>query len=133
MNGDIGIVTKVNNSERSLNAEFNGVVREWRGAALNDLAPAFAITVHKAQGSEYPCVILALFMEHFVMLQRHLLYTAMSRARGHLIVVGQEEAIRCAVRDARTNLRHGLLAARLKGASVHTLSASEARSALSVS
>lgn len=126
MNGDIGIVTTVQPRDRIVRAEFNGHVHEWSGAALGDLAPAFAITVHKAQGSEYPCVVLALFTEHALMLRRHLLYTAMSRARQHLIVVGEESALRTAVADARLARRYGLLEERLRGLEIRTLDASAA-------
>ncbi len=121
MNGDIGIVQAVQPRERVVRAEFNGQTHAWSGAALADLAPAFAITVHKAQGSEYPCVVLALFMEHALMLRRHLVYTAMSRARQHLIVVGEEAAMRTAVGDARLARRHGLLEERLRGLEIRTI------------
>ena len=64
---------------------------------LDEIEPAYAITVHKSQGSEYKCVVLVLMASHFVMLQRNLLYTAVTRGRKHVIVVGQRKAIAMAL------------------------------------
>ena len=85
------------------------------GAALGDLQLAYAITVHKSQGSEYPAVVLPLHMQHRMLLQRNLLYTALTRARQFAVVIGQREAVGYAARNASSNRRVTLLRQRLRG------------------
>lgn len=119
MNGDVGMVLSWNWSARSAEVAFDGRSVALSGQALDDLVPAYAMTVHKSQGSEYPAVILALFQEHHLMLRRNLLYTAMTRAKQLLVIVGQSTALSQAVRDGRQASRYGFLEARLRGADVH--------------
>ena len=76
---------------------------------------AYAMSVHKAQGSEYSCVILVMVPGHYVMLQRNLLYTAVTRAKEKVLVVGSKRAVAIAVGNDRTRRRYSLLAERLQG------------------
>ena len=86
---------------------------------LDELLPAFAITIHKSQGSEYPCVVIPLHTQHFVMLQRNLLYTAVTRGKKLVILVGPKKAIAMALNRADTGERRTALKERLE----HTLPA----------
>jgi exodeoxyribonuclease V alpha subunit len=82
-------------------------------ADTNELALAWAVTIHKAQGSEYPVVILPIFMQHYLMLSRNLLYTGLTRAKRLAIVVGQSKAIGLATRQVKDTQRYTWLAQRL--------------------
>ncbi len=88
---------------------------KYTGAELNEITLAYAVTVHKSQGSEYETVIIVLTNSHAVMLQRNLFYTAVTRAKKQVILVGTKPALRRAVENTRTSRRHTLLAQRLKG------------------
>ena len=79
-----------------------------------ELQLAYAMSVHKSQGSEYPCVILLMVPSHYVMLQRNLLYTAVTRAKQRVLVVGSKRAVLTAVENDKTRRRHSLLAERLQ-------------------
>ena len=81
---------------------------------LDELELAYAITIHKSQGSEYPTVILLMVPGHYIMLQRNLLYTAVTRARQKVILVGTKAAVQTAVDNDRTRKRYSLLAERLQ-------------------
>ena len=83
---------------------------------LDQLSLAYACSVHKSQGSEYPCVVLPLHSQHHVMLQRNLLYTALTRARDLAVIVGTRQAVRTAVRNHRPRRRYTLLASRVREA-----------------
>ena len=82
---------------------------------LDDLVPAYACTIHKAQGSEYPAVIIVLHHQHHVMLQRNLLYTAVTRGRKLVVIIGSRRALGRAVSNATQRRRFTLLADRLNG------------------
>lgn len=114
-NGDIGTVVSVDPEEGSLVAEFDGERHDFERGDLGDTALAYAITVHKSQGSEYPVVIIPLLKAHFVMLQRNLLYTGITRGRKRVFIVGEPAAWGMAVRNAdsrvrRTHLREKIAA-----------------------
>jgi exodeoxyribonuclease V alpha subunit len=83
---------------------------------LSDLQPAFAITVHRSQGSEYPVVVIPLVTQHFMMLQRNLLYTAVTRAKRLLVLVGSQRALQMALDNTEQGLRLSGLARRLQSA-----------------
>ena len=86
---------------------------------LDALAPAYAVTIHKSQGSEYPAVVIPVITQHYTMLQRNLLYTGITRGKKLVVVAGQRKALATAVRQNDTRKRHGGLLARLKrGSSV---------------
>jgi exodeoxyribonuclease V alpha subunit len=81
---------------------------------LDDLQPAYAITIHKSQGSEFPAVVMPVHQQHYVMLQRNLLYTGLTRGRRVVVLVGTREALQLAVRRAEASHRHTGLADRLR-------------------
>jgi exodeoxyribonuclease V alpha subunit len=116
-NGDIGRVTGVDVEERELVVSFDGRPVRLEAADIDDLAPAYACTIHKAQGSEYPAVVVLLHHSHHVMLQRNLLYTAITRGRRLVVVVGSKRALGRAVRNATVRHRHTMLAERLRAES----------------
>jgi exodeoxyribonuclease V alpha subunit len=100
-NGDIGCIIEIDDREGMIAVEYDRVVR-YRRSDLDELQLAYAITVHKSQGSEYPCVVVPLTSAHWIMLQRNLLYTAVTRAKEFCLLVGQRKALWRAIRNART-------------------------------
>lgn len=113
-NGDIGFVTGIDGGERRLYVEFDARRVSYRFAQLDELSLAWAASVHKAQGSEWPVVIMPVSMEHSVLLDRRLLYTAVTRARRKVILVGQRHALSLAVGNARSYDRVTRLAERIR-------------------
>ncbi|MBM4398422.1 MAG: ATP-binding domain-containing protein, partial [Deltaproteobacteria bacterium] len=112
-NGDIGTVVAVG-PEGAARVRFDEREVAFEGAETDDLSPAYAITVHKAQGSEFPAVVVALHTQHWVMLRRNLLYTAITRGRRLVVLVGNRRALKAAVDNARVEPRNTGLAARLR-------------------
>ncbi len=112
-NGDLGRVVAVAAEGQGVEVSFDGRRVGYDAAALDELVLAYACSIHKSQGSEYPCVVVPLHTQHYVMLQRNLLYTALTRARRLAILVGEKRALRVAVRNARTRERYTRLAERL--------------------
>jgi exodeoxyribonuclease V alpha subunit len=115
-NGDIGAVVGLDAESGGLQVDFDGRLVVYEQAELDQLALAYAITVHKSQGGEYPAVILPLLTQHYPMLQRNLLYTAVTRARRRVVIVGSRKALAIAVANDRptqrlTGLRERLMAA----------------------
>ena len=104
-NGDIGTVAVVHPEQGTLEAEFDGTRHTFDRGELGDLALAYAISIHKSQGSEYPIVIVPLLKAHFMMLQRNLLYTAITRARKKVFIVGEPAAYSMAVRNSESKRR----------------------------
>ncbi|MBL9214625.1 MAG: ATP-dependent RecD-like DNA helicase [Opitutaceae bacterium] len=104
-NGDIGRVVAVDAAKGTLTADFDGAKHEFDRGDFGDLALAYAISIHKSQGSEYPVVIVPLLKAHFVMLQRNLIYTAITRGRKKVFIVGEPAAYGMAVRNAESKLR----------------------------
>lgn len=92
-NGDIGTIESVNLEDRSLRVTFEEKTVEYEDTDLDELTLAYATTIHKSQGSEYPVVVIPLLMTHYVMLQRNLLYTGITRAKRFCIVVGTTKAL----------------------------------------
>jgi len=113
-NGDLGRVEMVNPSAGTLAARFDGDLVEFDRAAVGDLAPAYAISIHKSQGSEFPYVVIPLLKQHFIMLQRNLLYTALTRGRKKVFLVGDPDAYSMAVRRAEAAARKTDLERKLK-------------------
>lgn len=112
-NGDIGIIESVNETDRTLTVNFDGKSIEYDVTELDELVHAYATTIHKAQGSEYPIVVMPVMMNHFVMLQRNLLYTGITRAKKVLVLVGTKKALAYAVKNVTVTKRNTLLKERL--------------------
>lgn len=113
-NGDIGTITNVNLEERELSVDFDGRKVIYDVTELDELSLAYAVTIHKAQGSEYPIVVMPFTMSHFVMLQRNLLYTGVTRAKKILVLIGERKAVFYAIRNETTTGRNTKLAQRLR-------------------
>ncbi len=114
-NGDLGRVRRVDAVEQELEVDFDGRAVVYGGSNLDELALAYACTVHKAQGSEYPCVVIPLHTQHYPMLQRNLVYTAVTRGRRLVVLVGSQRALAMAVKNDQRKARCTQLAERLRG------------------
>ena len=114
-NGDIGTVESIDPEDRSLSIRFDDRLVSYDVSELEEVTLAYAVTIHKAQGAEYPIVVMPVMMTHFVMLQRNLLYTGVTRAKKALMIVGTKKAIACCVRCQTVDRRNTLLAERLQG------------------
>ena len=113
-NGDIGTVVKVDLEERELTVRFDDRDVVYDVTELDELVLAYATTIHKSQGSEYPIVVMPFSMSHFVMLQRNLLYTGVTRAKRVLVLIGEKKAVFYAIKNEKTAERNTRLAERLK-------------------
>ena len=113
-NGDIGTITKVDMEERELTVLFDEREIIYDVTELDELTLAYAVTIHKSQGSEYPIVVMPFTMSHFVMLQRNLLYTGVTRAKKILVLVGEKKAVYYAIKNETTTGRNTMLARRLQ-------------------
>jgi exodeoxyribonuclease V alpha subunit len=98
-NGDIGTIDEINSDDGELNANFDGRSVTYGFGELDMLVPAYAATIHKSQGSEYPAVIIPMLTQHYAMLQRNLLYTGVTRGKRLVVLVGQKKAVAIAVRN----------------------------------
>ncbi|MFH1529203.1 MAG: ATP-dependent RecD-like DNA helicase [Pseudomonadota bacterium] len=114
-NGDIGTIRALDAKDQTLMVDFGGRTVGYSQDDLDELVLAYAITVHKSQGSEYPGVILVMHTQHYVMLRRNLLYTALTRGRRLVVVVGNERALARAVRNDETGVRYTRLRERMEG------------------
>lgn len=114
-NGDIGIIEKVNMEDRTLCIRFDGNLVEYEASELDEVTLAYATTIHKSQGSEYPIVVIPVLMTHFVMLQRNLIYTGITRAKKICVLIGQPKALAYAIRNLTVNKRNTKLKERLRG------------------
>ena len=113
-NGDIGFVRAVSAEDRSMVVSFDGRPVKYDGGDLDELVLAYAMTIHKSQGSEYPAVIVIMHSQHYVMLQRNLLYTAITRGRRLVLLMGVPYAIDQAIRTNTVRERRTALAERLR-------------------
>jgi exodeoxyribonuclease V alpha subunit len=113
-NGDLGTITRIDLEEQEVTVQFAERPVGYDYADVNEIALAWAVTVHKSQGSEYPVVILPLYMQHYLMLSRNLLYTGLTRAKQLAILVGPQKAIGMAVRQVKDKQRYTLLNQRLR-------------------
>jgi exodeoxyribonuclease V alpha subunit len=114
-NGDIGRVRAIDEVEQIVTVAVDGREVAYDFGSIDELVLAYACSIHKSQGSEYPCVVIPLHTTHYVMLQRNLLYTALTRAKRLAILVGEERALRVAVGTRRVRPRFTRLAERLSG------------------
>ena len=113
-NGDIGFIAKIDTDEGEMEILYDNRRLIYSFEELNQIVHAYAITVHKSQGSEYKAVILPLTTQHYIMLQKNLLYTAVTRAKHLMIIIGTYKAFNIAVRNNKTAERHTFLAERLR-------------------
>ena len=112
-NGDLGYVRSVDMEERTLAVDFDGQTVEYEASELDELTLAYATTIHKSQGSEYPIVVMPVLMTHYVMLQRNLIYTGITRAKKICVLVGQTKAIAYAIHNMKVLKRNTRLKERL--------------------
>lgn len=113
-NGDIGEIRNISHEDRSLRVRFDEREVAYEFDELDELQPAYAISVHKSQGSEFPAVVIPVATQHFVMLQRNLIYTGITRGKRLVVVVGQKKALGMAVRNTDTHRRISGLLERLR-------------------
>lgn len=112
-NGDLGVVTNINTEEQEVTVQYTTKAVSYDLADLNEIALAWAVTIHKSQGSEYPVVLMPLYIQHYLMLSRPLLYTGLTRAKSLAILVGPKKAIAIAVRQVEDQQRYTRLRERL--------------------
>ncbi len=115
-NGDIGMVVEVNAAQENLTVAYDSRLVNYDFDERDELSLAYAITVHKSQGSEYPAVVLPLLTQHYALLQRNLIYTAISRGREAVVIVGSKKALAVAVDNNRPRKRLSFLRVRLSDA-----------------
>ena len=113
-NGDIGFIESIDMEERTLRVNFDDRSVEYDASELDELVLAYATTIHKAQGSEYPIVVIPVLMNHYVMLQRNLIYTGITRAKKILVLVGTKKALSYAVRHLTVDKRNTMLKERIQ-------------------
>ncbi len=109
-NGDVGYVRQVDPDAEEVVLEFDGRPVAYRFGELDEVALAYAISIHKSQGSEYPAVVIPIMMQHYMMLRRNLLYTGITRGKALVVLVGQKKAIGMAVRGKVEGRRWSKLA-----------------------
>ncbi len=122
-NGDLGTIASIDLEEQEVTVQFAERAVTYDYADLSELALAWAVTVHKSQGSEYPVVILPIFMQHYMLLSRNLLYTGLTRAKQLAILVGPTKAIGLSVKRIMDRERYTALANRLQAMEPHQESA----------
>ncbi len=115
-NGDIGRIAGIDEVDKKVRIRFPDKMVDYDMSDLNELVLAYATTVHKAQGSEYPVVVIPLHTQHYIMLQRNLLYTGITRAKERVVIVGTKQALNICIRNNQVMWRNSYLAERLKNA-----------------
>jgi exodeoxyribonuclease V alpha subunit len=113
-NGDIGNVVRIDLEEQELTVNFEDRKVIYDFNDLDELVVAYAVSVHKSQGSEYPAVIIPLLTQHYVMLQRNLLYTAVTRGKRLVVIIGTKKALAIALKNDRIRKRYSHLRERLE-------------------
>ncbi len=112
-NGDIGWISKIDPEQREVAIDFNGRLVPYDYSDLDEVVLAYAVSVHKSQGSEYPVVILPVVTQHYLLLQRNLIYTGITRAKKLVILIGTKKALAIAIRNNQPQRRYTLLSERL--------------------
>ncbi len=100
-NGDGGFIHNIDTDAQEVMVDFDGRLVAYDFGELDEVMPAYATTIHKSQGSEYPAVVIQLSTQHYIMLRRNLVYTAITRGKQLVVLVGQRRALRIAVKDSR--------------------------------
>ncbi len=119
-NGDMGRIMAIDLEDQQVVVDFDGAPTLYEFTQLDDLVHAYAVSIHKSQGSEFPAVVIPMLSQHYVMLQRNLLYTGVTRARELVVLVGSRRAIAIAVRNDRIARRNTRLAERIRKAQPRT-------------
>ena len=112
-NGDTGFVERVDTTDRTIFVNFDNHLVEYEASELDELTLAYATTIHKSQGSEYPIVVIPILMSHFIMLQRNLIYTGITRSKKICVLIGQTRALAYAIRNLTVTQRNTRLKERL--------------------
>ena len=113
-NGDIGVIAAIDGDEGTLHVDFDGRAVIYERAELDQLVHAYAVSIHKSQGSEYAAVVLSIATQHYMMLQRSLLYTGVTRGKRLVVIVGSRRAVGLAVKNADARRRYTWLAERVR-------------------
>ncbi len=116
-NGDIGRITRIGSDSQKVTIAFEGRDVLYEHSDLDEIVLAYAISVHKSQGSEYPAVIIPILMQHYLLLQRNLIYTAVTRGKKLVVMVGTKKALSIGVKNDRVRKRHSRLRDRLRSLS----------------
>ena len=112
-NGDIGRITAIDEEAQEVTVLIDDREVVYDFSDLDELVHAYAVSIHKAQGSEYPAVVIPILTQHYILLQRNLLYTGVTRGRKLVVLVGTKKAIAIAVKNNKTEKRYTLLKDRL--------------------
>ena len=112
-NGDIGRITHIDHESQQVLISFDNRKVLFEYPELDAIILAYAISVHKAQGSEYPAVIIPILMQHYLLLQRNLIYTAITRAKKLVVIVGTKKALSAGIKNDKTRKRYTSLRRRL--------------------
>ncbi len=112
-NGDIGIISAIDNTKKTVLVDYEDKIVSYDYSELDELSLAYAISVHKSQGSEYPAIIMPLTTQHYIMLQRNLLYTAITRSKQLAILIGTKKALHITLKNNKYRKRLSKLASRL--------------------
>ncbi len=113
-NGDTGIITEIIPGERKLFVSFDKRIVEYDFQDLDEIILSYAVSVHKSQGSEYPAVVIPVHTQHYILLQRNLIYTAITRGRDLVVMVGTKKALAMGINNSKTEKRYTYLRNRLK-------------------
>ena len=114
-NGDIGVIATIDMEEGALQVDYDGRLVEYEFGELDEVQLAYATSIHKSQGSEYPAVVIPLAMQHYTLLERNLIYTAVTRGKKLVVIVGQPKALAMAVKNRKSNRRLTKLKERIAG------------------
>ena len=113
--GILGGFRRLNQEDREMVVDFDGRLIPYASSELDEIVLAYAISVHKSQGSEYPAVILPLTTQHYLLLQRNLIYTGITRAKKLMVLIGSKKALGIAIHHNKPRSRYTYLSARLRG------------------
>jgi exodeoxyribonuclease V alpha subunit len=125
-NGDIGTVDRIDAVEHHVVVRFDDRMVKYDFGELDEVAPAYAVTIHKSQGSEFPAVVIPLATQHYMLLQRNLIYTGITRGKKLVVLIGQKKAMGIAVRNDRPQRRYSGLLASLCGSGQATITTTAA-------
>ena len=118
-NGDIGRITDINFIDQKVMIEFYSKQVEYDFSGLDEIVHAYAVSIHKSQGSEYPVVIIPVITQHYILLQRNLIYTAITRGKRLVVLVGTKKALAIAIRTIKSSQRYTRLKYRLQNKEMH--------------